>query len=216
MSDKFMGIGDVKKGKRWSYFWDYYKYPVISAIVIILIIISIVKSVVFKPLPDTNIFIAAYEEPITTYLTDNIEKYLSETVPDLNEDGEVLVKLEPILLFENKSVEDIEQQVALTNKFTAILSVGTYIIEIADEGAYQFLKQENLVADFETLEKYGYENPNNYTGDVKIPLSETKLDNVEGIDIVSDRLYMTLRFRQPGKSEEDYAKQVKLFISLLK
>ncbi len=221
MSDKFMKITDVEKGKRLSYFWDYYKIPLLVIIIMICICSSLAYHIFFKPLPDTNIFLAAVDKPITTHLTDNLEKTINDNLYDIDGDGTVKLKFDTILTTASINVADPEQQTAMATKFASILSVGKYIIEIVDDTAFDYLLEANLVADYAILEEYGYENKNNAEGFVKIPLEETKLGTTKGLDTVANQLYIT--FRAPTRSSDktgqgaiNYERQVRFFISLLK
>ena len=217
VADKFMNITDVEKGKRLQYFWEYYKVPTLVIIAIIIIVVSLVKTIFFGTEPDTSIFLTTVNENITTSLTDNIEKFLKENTGDLNEDGENSVIFEPIILLED--AEDVEAQNMLATKFTAVLSVGKYIIEIVDEDTFVYLKEQGLVADYSVLKDYGYETDK--TGDVKIPVFDTSLKEIKGMDEFSDRLYLTLRpptrksdLTEKGKAE--YSRQIKLFVDFIK
>ena len=221
MSDKYTKITDVEKGKRLSYFWDYYKVPLLVIIIIIAMCSSLAYHIFFKPLPDTNIFIATVDKPITTYFTDNLEKTINDNLYDIDGDGTVKLKFDTILTTESINIADPEQQTAMATKFASILSVGKYIIEIVDEAAFNYLLEENLVADYKILEEYGYTNKNNIHGSVKIPIEDTKLGNTNGIDTVPNQLFIT--FRAPTRNSDKtgsgavyYENQVKFFISLLK
>lgn len=217
MADKFMNITDVEKGKRFQYFWDYYKVPALVTIAAIIIVVSLIKTMFFGTEPDTSIFLTTVNENITTDFTDRIELFLNEKTGDLNEDGKTSVIFEPIILLENS--EDVEAQNMLATKFTAVLSVGKYIIEIVDEDTFVYLKEQGLVADYSVLKDYGYQTDK--TGDVKIPVSQTRLKEIKGMDEFGDKLYLTLRpptrksdLTEKGKTE--YSRQAKLFVDFIK
>ncbi len=221
MADKFTKITDVEKGKRLSYFWDYYKIPLLVIIIIVCMCASLTYHIFFKPLPDTNIFIATVDKPITTYFTDSLEKTINDNLYDIDGDGTVKLKFDTILTSLSINVADPEQQSAMATKFASILSVGKYIIEIVDEEAFNYLLEENLVADYKVLEEYGYDNKDNFHGFVKIPIENTSLGTVNGLDTIPNQLYLT--FRAPTRSSDKsgngavyYQNQVKFFISLLK
>lgn len=221
MADKFTKITDVEKGKRLSYFWDYYKIPLLVIIIIVCMCASLTYHIFFKPLPDTNIFIATVDKPITTYFTDNLEKTINDNLYDIDGDGTVKLKFDTILTSASINVADPEQQSAMATKFASILSVGKYIIEIVDEEAFNYLLEENLVADYKVLEEYGYDNKDNFHGFVKIPIENTSLGIVNGLDTIPNQLYLT--FRAPTRNSDKsgsgavyYQNQVKFFISLLK
>lgn len=220
MSDKYTKITDIEKGKRLSYFWDYYKIPLLVIIIIVGICASLTYHIFFKPLPDTNIFIATVDKPITTYLTDNLEKTINDNLYDIDGDGTVKLKFDTVLTTTSIDVSDPEQQTAMATKFASILSVGKYIIEIVDETAFSYLLEENLVADYKILEECGYENKDNIQGFVKIPIENTKLGLSNGLEEVPNQLYIT--FRAPTRNSDKtgngaiyYKNQVKFFISLL-
>lgn len=217
MSDKFMNINDVEKGKKLQYFWDYYKVPVLVILVVIIMLVSVIKTVFFSPKTDSSIFLTTVNEGITTTLTDRTRAFLQEEVGDLNGDGKIKIAFEPIIMLEES--EDKEAQNMLATKFTAVLSVGKYIIEIVDEDTFLYLKEQGLVADYSVLTKYGFNTDK--TGNVKIPLTETVFSEIKGMDEFEERLFLTLRppTRKSDLTEDgekEYSQQAELFIDFLK
>jgi len=220
VSDKVTKITDVEKGKRLSYLWDYYKYPALAVIVIAIMCVSLTYHIFFKPRPDSYVFLAVTDKPVTTELTDNLKQNIIDNMYDINEDSTIKLKFDPIVASQNIKVEESEQQTAMATKFAALLSTGTYIIEIVDNEAFTFLEEEGLVADYSVLEKFGYTNSQQLTGSVKIPIENTKLGSTKGLEIVKNQLFLTLRppsrsSDNSGKGAETYKGQAQFFISLL-
>ena len=161
------------------------------------------------------------DKPVTTSFTASLEQNIKDNLYDINEDGTIKLNFDSIVATASIDVVDPEQQTAPATKFASILSVGTYIIEIVDDVAFNYLVEENLVANYDILEEYGYENKQNTEGYVKIPIEETKLSDTSGLDLLENQLYLT--FRAPTRSSDKsgigadkYERQVKFFISLIK
>jgi hypothetical protein len=106
-------------------------------------------------------------------------------------------------------------------KFTAVLTIGNCIIQIVDDASFEFLNDEEMIASYSDLERFGYQNAENREGLIKIPLSETKLSDISGLQPYIDSIYLTMRppVRESDKTPEGIKKfeeQTKVFINLLK
>lgn len=216
MGDHFVKLSEIPKGKRLSYFWDYYKIHTIVGILLIIAVISIVKSTVFRTVSDSEILmVTAGNKAHTEYIV-KAEDILSTLPIDFNNDGKAIANIQTISLSQAQTPQDAELEYATQMKLTAVLTSAECIIQITDEATYKFLDEEGLIGTYDELSAYGFSGSEK----IKVPLSETILSD-ELITPFENELYLTLRPKAASrltseKKEANYENQLKLLAELIK
>lgn len=216
MGDHFVKLSEIPKGKRLSYFWDYYKIHTIVGILLIVAVISIVKATVFRTVPDSEILIVTSGNKIHSDYIAKAEDILSTLPIDFNNDGKAIAEIQSISVSQADAPQDAELEYATQLKLSAVLTTAECIIQIADEDAYNFLDAEGLTGTYDELSAYGFSGSEK----IKVPLSETPLSD-QLISPYEDELYLTLRPKAASlltseKKEENYENQLKLLAELIK
>ena len=219
MADKFMKIKDVEKEKRLKYIWDYYKVPFLVTVAIIIMSVSIIKTVFFATRPDSYVFMVTANNPNGAYIMEDVGVVLNENIKDFNGDEKTVIEYASIPLGGNENDPDIELQRTLATKFSALLTTGQYIIQIADAESFDYLKANHLVADWSVFEKYGFDTKGR-EGIIKIPLKDTVFSKISEGAIMDD-LFITIRPDSQSsnwseKRKDYYINQLEFFMSLIK
>jgi len=188
MADHVYKPTEVPKGQRWQYFLDYYKIPVIATVILIIAVISILKSTVFAPKTDVPLLFAT-EQFIDYEVCQEMQPDFEAMELDFDENGQVLVSFDCIHLDPNSQAQDPEYFNAQQMKLIAVLSSATSALQIVDESLYAYFESEELIGTYKELpDAHGHapEEP------VKIPLEElTPFKNYT--DRLPSGLYMTVR-----------------------
>lgn len=113
-----------------KHYWEYYKAQIIAVVIsLLLIIVTVVGN---KIAPKFDIEVAYYGfEILTEEQEENIEKYLSSFVDDINGDGECKVDVVVSRSKLSNGSED-EYQMAMAQKFATEVAVGAYPAFILD------------------------------------------------------------------------------------
>lgn len=220
MADHFVKISEVPKEKRLQYFWDYYKVHTIVAIILVICVISIIKTTVFRTKEDSYILIAGQTSPVTSDVKINVQNYLANGEFDLNGDGKSFHNVEFVMLksseSQKQSTMDAEVESVNLTKLTALFTTGNYVLQIVDETMAEVLIQEGLVAKTDSFEGKNYPEENGF---VKIPVSDTKLKEAFGVS--ADKYFIIPRGRDGmsagnDKKIKNYENSIKILDGLLK
>lgn len=124
----------MNKKQKWEYFWEYYRWHVIVAVVIICAIINITLEISNKANPDYTIaLISTSSVPEDTL--EEMENEVAKYVSDINGDGDVEVSISLYQInYENTS--DSENITANVTRLLAELSLDSTFIYIVDDLNY--------------------------------------------------------------------------------
>ncbi|MBQ2695700.1 MAG: hypothetical protein IJF61_00170 [Clostridia bacterium] len=215
MADHMYKPSEVPKGQRWRYFLDYYKYPTIFGVILLIALIYFLKSVVFAPKNDI-VILAATRGYVSNEVWKQAEEKLKEMPLDINGDKKVLVDINDIFLDEVLETGDPEAFMLEETRLTSALMTAESALQIVDERMFAYLQNEDLLATYSELPDAKGNNPDEL---IKIPL-ET-LEPFKSIENLPTDLYMTLRPKdamQLGDSKkkiEAYEKQVEALVSMM-
>ena len=215
MADHMYKPSEVPKGQRWRYFLDYYKYPTIFGVIILIALIYFLKSVVFAPKNDM-VILAATRTYVREEVWQQAEATLKEMPLDLNGDNKVLVDINDILLDETLEASDPEVFQLQQTRFTSSLVLAESALQIVDEKMFAYLQEEDLLATYEELSECQGQNAGEF---IKIPLEALK--PFQSIENLPEGLYMTLRPKdamQLGNNKkklEAYKKQVEALLFMM-
>ena len=219
MADHFVKISEVPKDQRLKYFWDYYKVHTFVVIFVVISLISIIKVTVFRTKEDAFILIAGQGAQVTSDVQSGVKQALSDESFDLNGDGKSYYDIQYIMLSQNDkditSQMDAEVESVNAMKLTALFSTGNYVLQIVDEKMAEVIIYEGLAAKAESFEGKNYISDNGY---VKIPVSETKLKDVFGVQ--ADKYFIIPRGKDALSSGNDkkagnYENSIKVLDNLL-
>lgn len=204
MADHMYKPSEVPKGQRWQHFLDYYKIPTIIAVLLVIAVISILKSTVFSVKPDVTI-LAASKLYVSYDAWDEATAAFAEMPLDYNNDGKSTVTVEYINLDDSMQQSDPEVYVAYQTKLMASLSSAESALQIVDEDMFTYFVDQQLAATYAELEMFaGHEPQSDY---VKIPLKE--LAPFRDMADLPDGLFLTVRPQeamQIGNSKKKQAK----------
>jgi len=215
MADHMYKPSEVPKGQRWRYFLDYYKYPTIFGVILLIALIYFLKSVVFAPKNDI-IILAATRDYVRSEVWQQAEAKLKEMPLDINGDKKVLVDINDVFLDEVLETGDPEAFRLEQTRLTSALMSAESALQIVDERMFAYLQNEKLLATYSELPEAKGNNPDEF---IKIPL-ET-LQPFKDVENLPSGLYMTLRPKdamQLGNSKkkiEAYEKQVEALVSMM-
>lgn len=201
-----LGFENVEKGKRLKYYKDYYLVPTIILLIAVLMVVSIIKTTVFREKDDLNILIAAAATDLSVEYVDIIENAILDNYDiDFTGNGKEKLVVNEVVISTTTGTSDfkeIEQDMAAAMKLTAVLETSECTIQILDDDMYDYLLSEQMIESYENLSEFGFEGE----GYIKIPLSETKLDPKN-----LDPLYITIRPKSTSRIQpEIYEKHIKL------
>ena len=120
MAEKYGQIPKRFTKEWWKYFWAYYKVHTILVTIIVLALLATLIGKLTAPKYDLQINYAGHSEFLDSYI-ESSEKRLSYYCPDVNQNGESLLKLNIYSFPEDDSI-DPEYTMAMLTKFT--LSIG--------------------------------------------------------------------------------------------
>lgn len=203
MADHMYKPSEVPKGQRWQHFLDYYKIPTIIAVVAIIAVISFVKTTVFSVKADVSI-LAVTKMYVSYDLWDEATEAFSAMPLDYNNDDKATVSIEYINMDDALQESDPEVYSAYSTKLMASLASAESALQIVDEGMFEYLKEESLIATYAECKEFA-DRPQDE--DIKIPLKE--LAPFRDMTDVPDGLFLTVRPReamQIGNSEKKQTK----------
>lgn len=219
MADHIVKIKEVPKGKRLAYFWDYYKIHTIVAIILLVSLVSILKSTVFRTKEDAFILIAGTQPLIEDRIT-NIKNTINSFDIDVNGDKKVKVDLQNISFSndvnDDQNMTDAQLEGTQMMKMAGVLSTGNYIIQIADENMTEYLISQGVAGKVSDFSKKYYTKDENY---VKIPVSDTKL--ADSFGNFKDDYFIVVRGKDrvssgSNKKNKNYERQLLVLDKLLK
>lgn len=207
-----LGFENVEKGKRLKYYKDYYLIPTIILLIVIIALISIIKTTVFREKDDLNILLAAASTDLSQEHIDIINNGIVDNFDiDFNGNGtEKLVINQAVLAstIGTSDFKEVEQDMAAGMKLAAVLETSLCTIQLVDEDMYNYLLSESMIETYENLAEFGLKGE----GYIKIPLSETKLDPKN-----KDPFYLTVRPKETSRiNPEIYAKHIELIKQIIK
>ncbi len=221
MADHVIKMSEVPKGQRYQQFKDYYRTPLIIAVLCAIMIFSFIKTIVFRPRPDSFLLIAtSYDLPED--FTASIEELYAVSGPDFNENDERLISTNHILYNPLILKTDPEAGAAMQTKLMAVLSSPENIMQIVDEDLFRLLKEQELIGTYSDLGEKASMFSNSPDEEIKIPLSEIAFFKNEAFIGKTDGLYMTIRPRDGsqlnGKEKKIavYENQIDAFITFCK
>ncbi len=202
MADHTYKPSEVPKGQRWQYFLDYYKWPFIVTIILVIGVISFLKSTVFRPKTDVPILVTS-----SIYVSQEMWNAATEAMAsmpmDFDQDEKTLATINYI--YYDKVMEKNDPQTFLTHqtKLLGSLAAAESALQILDEETLAFFKEQELLGTYSELpDALGHATDEL----IKIPLKELAPFNT--IDDLPDGLYMTLRPKnamQIGNSKKKLA-----------
>ncbi len=221
MADHMIKMNEVPKGQRYQQFKDYYRIPLICALVGVIMVISILKSTVFAPKPDAYLLVATKND-VSAEFTASVETLYAENGNDFNGDGENLISITPASYNPLQAKTDPEVGMAMQTKLMAVLSTAENILQIVDDDMFEYFSEQSLIGTYSDLGKYETEFGKAPSDIIKIPLSEIEFFKGEEFNGKTDGLYMTIRPRdgsQLGENKKKIAKyeeQIEAFLTICK
>lgn len=147
--EKVLSFSDLDKKGKAGYIWDYYKLPIISAVLIIIVAVTFLC----RP-PEKQLYcgIGIYGPHVSI---DNMELMTDEletkaAVPDTHK-----VDIENFFLTESEEYEDRLQDVDMVNKFNTYLAAQQLHLVISNEDRYSEFLQADVI---DSLDKHLDEN----------------------------------------------------------
>ena len=221
MADHMIKMSEVPKGQRYQQFKDYYRIPVIVGIIAVIMVVSILKTTVFAPKPDTFMLVAT-NYTVDSEFTDKIKTQYAEKGIDFNDDGKCLISITPLEYNEVQLKTDPEVGMAMQTKLMAVLSTAENIMQVVDDGMYEYFLEQDLIGTYADLGDKAAEFENASDEIIKIPLSDIPFFKSEELLGKTDGYYMTIRPRagsQLGDKEKkikNYEEQIDAFVNLWK
>lgn len=218
MADHMIKMNEVPKGQRYQQFKDYYRIPVIIGIIVVIAVISILKTTVFSPKPDAFLLIAS-EAVCDEKFTEQIEEFYSKSGEDFNGDNKSLISITPVQYNDVQLKTDPEVGMAMQTKLMAVLSSAENILQIVDDELYEYFSNQGLIGTYSDLGEYATEFENESNDEIKIPLSEIPFFQNEVFSGKTDGFYMTVRPRDGSqlggkkKKIENYENQISVFMT---
>ena len=138
-----------------------------------------------KPRPDMTVLLVSKSSDITS--ADGIDDYIAQFTDDNNDNGEVLVSMHGVTIYDN---EYANYKTGSDAKLTAELESGDTVIIISDDSLDNLFDPDNTYVDLEEL------FPNNeHVKGCKFMLSGTDFAEKSGIDqrLMTDDMYLAIR-----------------------
>ncbi|MBR5236606.1 MAG: hypothetical protein IKW06_04470 [Clostridia bacterium] len=202
MADHTYKPSEVPKGQRFQYFLDYYKWPFIITIILVIGVVSFLKSTVFRPKTDVPILVTS-----SIYVSHEIWNAATESMAsmplDFDEDGKSLATINYIYYDKAMEKTDLQNFLALQTKLAGSLAAAESALQILDEETFLFFNEQELLGTYSELpDTFGHAADEL----IKIPLKELAPFNT--INDLPDGLYITLRPKnamQIGNSKKKLA-----------
>ena len=210
MADKVYKLKDIPKEQRLAHIWEYYKWHIIITVVFVLACVSLITQNLNKERYDSYILFTMSGGQLFEETRYNLETGIEELNIDNNGDSYSNLYISTVL-FPEDMLSSVTAQEAQANmqRLVAELTAGECVIQIADEKLYKTLESYQVLATYESLngEVEG-------EGVIKIPYTETVLEDIVPMENYGRELYVTLR---PGDmANVIYQDQVEIFKKLLK
>jgi len=194
MSDiryRLKDITKLPKGKRLSFFMDYYAFKTLFALIGIVLVVSTIYTIFFAPKPDFQVLYTASNEP-GDIVTDRMQDVLEGYGLDYNNDGRCLVQVN--FIYTSDSLNLKSEYDALTYaQLVAAYTAHNAAMQIVDDTSFNILLEHNVIATYGNVPELALEgDPNDY---IKIPLSLIPAFSSENIPEILDGLYLTIRYR---------------------
>jgi hypothetical protein len=181
-------------GKRIANFWYHRKAVVIVSTLVVIAIVYLIGTIIFKVEPDVRILIIK-TDPNFTFLTDDIADALAPYCPDFNGDGKVYIQVayNPVIPSEGADPNYIQAQSA--RLFVEFNSSDTALL-FTDQAALDALD----------IERSLFDNPADFFGespavnDLGYRINATDLGNAIGYPDMGDDIYAVFRLPIVGKS----------------
>ncbi len=133
--------------KKVEHIWMYYKWWIISAIVVVALLVGTIYDVMTRPSYDMEM--ALYSKK---YISENtvaaLEEYLSPMVPDLDGDGERAVKIYAVSI---DLIGEEEGTAAVQTKLSTEILTGAYPVFLVDDGFYEILQLDGYRGAIESF-----------------------------------------------------------------
>ena len=210
MADKIYKLKDIPKGQKLAYIWDYYKWHIIVVVVFVLACVSLVVQNLNKERYDSYILFTMSGGQLMEESRYGLETGIEELGIDNNGDSYNNLFISTVL-FPEDMLSSVTAQEAEVNmqRLVAELTSGECVIQITDDKLYKTLENYQVLASYEDL-KGEVEG----TGVIKIPYTETVLEEIVPMEAYGRELYLTLR---PGDLDNViYRDQIEIFKKLLK
>ncbi len=208
MEKDFSKYYKITDKEFWKNYWFYYRVHTIVGIIVILLVISTIVGIVTRVNPDIillHIGTGVFPEDQNV----QVESYLSEKTPDLNEDGRQVADFQTLLFN-----EEVDPQMAFASMTKADLEFagGEFTIALVDESiAQRYINMEVFQDLSNYVEKLGLKPEQlQYSEDGSQPLLVNIMDTrlVQESGYQGPDLYMGLRIipRDMEKDEEMMAR----------
>ncbi len=210
MADKIYKLKDIPKGQKLAYIWDYYKWHIIVVVVFVLACVSLVVQNLNKERYDSYILFTMSGGKLMEESRYGLETGIEELGIDNNGDSYNNLFISTVL-FPEDMLSSVTAQEAEVNmqRLVAELTSGECIIQITDDKLYKTLENYQVLASYEDLK-----GEVDGTGIIKIPYTETVLEEIVPMEAYGRELYLTLR---PGDLDNViYRDQIEIFKKLLK
>lgn len=131
-----------------NHFMYYYKWYLIAAVALVILVVSIILTFVNKEKYDLTVILSTettVSEQMRLELVERLESYAE----DFDGNGEISVQVLSLPFVAAKN--DVPQSVEYQNRMKLVseLSTATTVLLISDEGKYEFLQQKEFLHNFE-------------------------------------------------------------------
>lgn len=219
MADHMIKLKEVPKGQKMQFLWDYYRYPALGAVIGIILVVSLVKTIFFTPKADINVI-------VTTRISlseDDGKKFdeaVNNALEDYNGDNKKLAEITRLAYDAESSGSDIQYSQAVLTKINVELAAGDAILQFCDDKLYPIYENGGCVASYKVFDDFGVEINHKNDGDaVKIPLSSIKaFSDIKSPD--GEEIYLTVRtpmekWYKNEKEKENYTNHLKYIAKLV-
>ncbi|MDF2685063.1 MAG: putative rane protein [Clostridia bacterium] len=172
---------DIKS--KWSNFWYYHKYHVIIIAFGVFVFFFLLFSFLFKEKVDLRIFYITEDPVVFTEKVVNVTNAIKKYTPDLDGDGEVVVRVENIFIGEKHDSSAVYEN---KKKLMTIMRAGDCMFLIADKIGMEYLLEGESLADISDIATDMYFGGMGW----RVNDSEFMLQELNGFE---DELYMGLR-----------------------
>ena len=210
MADKVYKLKDIPKEQRLAHIWEYYKWHIIITVIFVLACVSLTTQLLNKEKYDSYILFTMSGGQLMEESRYGLETGIEELGIDNNGDSYNNLYISAVL-FPEDMLSSVTAQEAEMNmqRLVAELTSGECVIQITDDKLYKTLENYEVLATYEDL-KGEVEG----TGVIKIPYTETVLEDIVPMKNYGKELYLTLR---PGDLDNViYRDQIEIFKKLLK
>ena len=210
MADKFYKLKDIPKEQRLAHIWEYYKWHIIITVIFVLACVSLTTQLLNKEKYDSYILFTMSGGQLMEESRYGLETGIEELGIDNNGDSYNNLYISAVL-FPEDMLSSVTAQEAQANmqRLVAELTSGECVIQITDDKLYKTLESYQVLANYEDL-KGEVEGE----GVIKIPYTETVLEDIVPMKNFGKELYLTLR---PGDLDNViYRDQIEIFKKLLK